>query len=90
MKSRTPWLLALTGALACAPRASVEQCEQMVEHLIELSRSAHVGRAAEIAGTAAEAHRASLRDRCIDDGTEREVACVLEATSLDAIQHCRP
>jgi hypothetical protein len=62
----------------------------MVEHLIELSRAAHEGRAAEIAGTVTEAHRASLRERCVDEGTDREVTCVLRASSLAAIQGCRP
>jgi hypothetical protein len=79
-----------TMLLGCAPRPSVEACEAMVEHLIELSRQAHEGRAADIAGEVTEAHRGQLRDRCIEEGTEREVTCVLAATSLDAIPSCAP
>jgi hypothetical protein len=87
---RKAWLMALVGMLACAPRPSADLCEDMVEHLIELSHAAHEGRAAEIADAVTQAHRASLRDHCIDAGTEREVACVLAASSLDAIHQCGP
>jgi hypothetical protein len=62
----------------------------MVEHLVEITAAAHEGRAAEIASEVTSEHRASLRDRCIDQGTAREVACVLEASSIDAIQDCAP
>jgi hypothetical protein len=87
-----PWLLALpiALALACAPRPSSDECLAMVEHIEALTREAHEGRAAEIAGAVTQAHRDSLQQQCLDEGTQREVACVLEAASLDAIHDCAP
>jgi small lipoprotein (TIGR04454 family) len=90
------WLLALpiglglALTLACAPRPSPDECQAMVDHIVALTREAHEGRAAEIAATVTQAHRDSLRDQCLDEGTQREVACVLGATSLDAIHECAP
>jgi hypothetical protein len=62
----------------------------MVEHIVALTREAHEGRAAEIAGDVTEAHRENLHSQCLDAGTRREVACVLDTTSLDAIHECAP
>jgi hypothetical protein len=62
----------------------------MVEHIVALTREAHEGRAAEIAAAVTEAHREKLHEQCLDEGTQREVACVLQATSLDAIHECAP
>lgn len=62
----------------------------MVEHIVELTREAHEGRAAEIAGSVTQDHRERLTEQCLDEGTQREVACVLQAASLDAIHECAP
>jgi hypothetical protein len=83
-------LLALSTALACTPRPTPTECAAMVEHIVALTRDAHEGRAAEIAGAMTQAHRENLRSRCLDEGTRREVACVLETTTLDAIHECAP
>jgi hypothetical protein len=83
------WILLVT-LCACTPRPSPDACEAMVAHLIELTRNAHEGRAAEIAAEVTVAHRTALRARCIEEGTEREVSCVLTADSLDAIHECAP
>jgi hypothetical protein len=77
-------------ALGCVSRAQPEQCEQMVEHVIALSRAAHEGRAAEIAEEVASERRQVVLDRCLSDGTVAEVECVLAAESLEAIQKCAP
>lgn len=82
--------MASPSALGCVARPSVEACDAMVEHLIELTRETHEGRAAEIAGSVTEAHRANLRERCIEQGTAREVECVIAAASLDEIPTCAP
>lgn len=62
----------------------------MVEHIVALTREAHEGRAADIAGAVTQAHRENLHSQCLDEGTQREVACVLGTTSLDAIHECAP
>jgi hypothetical protein len=62
----------------------------MVEHIVDLTREAHEGRAADIAASVTQAHREHLHSQCLDEGTRREVACVLGATSLDAIHECAP
>src|SRR6185295_12575005 len=85
-----PWILALPIALGCAPRPSEDECQAMVEHIVTLTRDAHEGRAAEIAGAVTQDHRDKLYEQCLDEGTQREVACVLEAASLDAIHECAP
>lgn len=72
------------------PRPSEANCDEMVDHIIALTRDSHDGRAAEIAEAVSEGHRAALRDRCVEDGTAREVSCVLEATSLEALHDCAP
>jgi hypothetical protein len=77
-------------ALGCVSRAQPEQCEAMVDHIIELSRAAHEGRASDIAGAVASERREALRHRCLADGTVAEVECVLAAESLEAIQRCAP
>ena len=90
---RAPVLTATTLAslaLACVPRPSEGECDAMVDHIIQLTRDSHDGRAAEIAQAVSEEHREALRERCIQDGTAREVACVLGATSLEAIHECAP
>ncbi|PRP89925.1 hypothetical protein ENSA5_69620 [Enhygromyxa salina] len=88
--SITALIAAMIAAAGCIPRPSAGQCEAMVDHIVALTREAHDGRAAEIAGAVSEEHRVSLRERCIDEGTDREVACVLRASSLDAIHECAP
>lgn len=88
--SRRRWLLLLGVSSGCVARAEPEQCEAMVEHIIELSRAAHQGRAAEIAVEAASERRQAVLDRCLADGTVAEVECVLAAESLEAIQRCGP
>lgn len=88
MKAR---LLALTMmVLGCTPRPSPDECAAMVEHIVALTRQAHEGRAADIAGAVTQDHRENLHGQCLDEGTQREVACVLGATSLDAIHECAP
>ncbi len=76
--------------LGCVRRAEPPQCEAMADHVIDLSRAAHTGRAAEIAGRVASQRRQDLIDRCMADGTVAEVECVLAAESLDAVQRCAP
>lgn len=83
------WLL-LGVMLGCVSRAESAQCEAMVEHIVELSRAAHKGRAAELAGEVASERRQAVLDRCLADGTVGEVECVLAADSLEAIQQCAP
>jgi hypothetical protein len=80
----------LVVALGCVSRAQPEQCEAMVEHIVELSRAAHEGRAAEIAEEVASERREAVLQRCLADGTVTEVECVLSAESLEAIQRCAP
>lgn len=88
---RPGWAIAALGvSLACIPRPSAEDCEQLAAHVVELAQAEHEGRAAEIAETVAEEHAASLRERCIDEGTKREVSCVLAAESLEGVQDCAP
>ena len=82
--------LIVGSGLACTPRTSVEECEQLAAHVVKLAREAHEGRAAEIAEAVANEHATQLRDRCIDEGTSREVACVLAAQSLETVQDCAP
>lgn len=77
-------------ALSCVSGAEPEKCAAMVEHIVELSRAAHEGRAAEIAGEVASERRQAVLDRCVADGTVAEVECVLEAESLEAVQRCAP
>ena len=72
------------------PLPDAAKCEAMVDHIIALTRDSHEGRAAEIAEAVSEEHRAALRERCLEAGTEREVACVLEASSLETIHECAP
>ena len=72
------------------PRPSVHDCDAMVDHIIQLTRDSHDGRAAEIAEAVSEEHRGALHERCVEDGTAREVACVLAAESLEAIHDCAP
>ena len=62
----------------------------MVDHIVALTRQAHEGRAADIAGAVTQDHREQLHSQCLDEGTQREVACVLGATSLDGIHECAP
>ena len=81
--------LALLG-IGCTPSPDAAQCQAMVEHLIELTRDAHDGRAATIAATVTREHADSLRERCLEGGTRREVECVLATTSLDEIPSCAP
>lgn len=84
-----PALLAAASA-ACVPRPEPEQCEALADHIVALSRASQEGRAADIAATVAEEQREALVERCKSEGTRREVSCVLEATSLEAIQDCAP
>lgn len=78
------------GLLGCVGRAEPGQCEAMADHVVELSRAAHSGRAAEIANAVASERRAALVERCVAEGTVAEVECVLAAKSLEAIQACAP
>lgn len=87
---RRRWLLTLTTTCGCVSRASPAQCEVMVEHIIELSRAGHEGRAAEIAVEVTSERRQAVFDRCVADGTVAEVECVLAAESLEAIHRCAP
>jgi hypothetical protein len=80
----------LVIALGCVSRAEPAQCQAMVEHIVALSRAAHQGRAAEIAGEVASERAPAVRERCLADGTVAEVECVLEAESLEAVQRCAP
>ena len=84
------WWSVLAVALGCVSRAQPEQCEAMVEHIVVLSRAAHEGRAADIAGEVASERRQAVLDRCLTDGTVTEVECVLAAETLEAIQKCAP
>lgn len=83
-------LFALVLVVGCTARPSPAQCEQMVEHVIELTAARHEGRAAVIAEEAAQRHRESLHKACLDDGTLAEVECVLAAASLDEVRDCAP
>lgn len=62
----------------------------MAAHVVDLARAAHEGRASDIAGEVASEHAESLRQRCIKEGTSREVACVIAAESLETVQNCAP
>ena len=77
-------------SLACTPRPSDSECAQMAAHVVQLARAAHEGRASDIAGEVASEHAESLRQRCIEEGTSREVACVIAAESLETVQNCAP
>jgi hypothetical protein len=76
--------------LGCVPRADTQQCEALADHVVELSRAAHAGRAAEIAAAVAGERREEVLDRCLAAGTVAEVECVLATTTLEAIVDCAP
>ena len=62
----------------------------MAAHVVELAGEAHEGRARQIAEDVASEHTQALFSRCVEDGTSREVACVLAAGSLESVQSCAP
>ncbi|MFV8749610.1 hypothetical protein ACNOYE_03550 [Nannocystaceae bacterium ST9] len=83
-------MLMMTVTVGCAQRPSEDRCRAMVDHVVELMRASHEGRASEIAGAVAEERRQALLDRCLIEGTAAEVECVLEASELAEIQGCAP
>lgn len=89
-KASALWWPTFAIALGCVSRAEPAQCEAMVDHIVELSRAAHEGRAAEIAEEVASERRDAVLNRCLADGTVTEVECVLAAESLEAVQRCAP
>ncbi len=86
--------LALLGLLvaadACIERPSDDECRAMADHIVELERGRHQGRAAELAAEVTRQRREALRQTCLDEGTADEVRCVLGLESFDQLSRCNP
>ncbi len=83
-------LAAIGVGVGCTPRPTESECAQMAARVVELARDAHEGRASDIAEEVASEHAETLRLRCIEEGTSKEVACVIAAESLETVQNCAP
>lgn len=62
------------------PRASREECEQAFGHLAEL--------AGEPRDAAPDEAQARFVDDCVTQASQRDVACVLAAPDLEALDRC--
>lgn len=79
------------AALLCActsGKATEAECKQLSAHFVEvMSRD---GSAAEAAKTKklAENMASGIYDQCVAEGTSAEIACALQATTMEGLQRC--
>ncbi len=70
---------------ACAKKPSEEQCEQFADHFVKLLEESRDKPDARIHKLARKQHQ-DLVDSCVEDGTAKEVECVLAQASIGDVE----
>ena len=88
-----PSVLSLTlltvGLTGCTEKPSEEQCSKFADHFVELLTKSKAFPEAKVR-TLAEKQRRDLIDKCVAEGTVKDVQCTLEQSSLDAVkENCK-
>jgi hypothetical protein len=74
---------------ACSKKPSVEQCEAFADHFVGLLEASRESPSARIKKLA-QSQRDKLVDSCAQDGTVKEVECVLAQSSIaDVEANCK-
>jgi small lipoprotein (TIGR04454 family) len=82
-------VLVASLASACGGgKASKEQCDKVVDHMVDIATK---GMSPEIKKTAAEAARGKMAEqmsKCTEQLTQAQFDCIMKADSLGAVMKC--
>jgi LipL41-expression chaperone Lep len=70
---------------ACGKKPDEEQCELLADHLVKLLEESRDKPDARIRKLA-QNQRQPIIDSCVQDGTEKEVQCVLDQSSIGDVE----
>jgi small lipoprotein (TIGR04454 family) len=76
-------------AVACGPRASKEECERMVDRMIDVELQGQSAAVASMTKSMMQGQRGDLVGQCAGKASKAEVTCVINAKSKADIDKCK-